>query len=131
THLGLRKYSVVVAGGEPEFKVTMSYRDREANPALAITRINNLDLKVTAPNGTVFWGNNGLLENNYSVPGGQANQLDTVENVFVEKPAAGTWTIEVLGTEVVDDVIKTTPETDADFALVASGIRKGSALRRR
>lgn len=130
-HLGSRRYSVVVANGEPELKVTMSYRDREANPALAITRINNLDLKVTAPNGTVFWGNNGLLENNYSVPGGQPNQLDTVENVFVDKPVTGTWTIEVLGTEVVDDIIKTTPETDADFALVASGIRRGSALRRR
>ncbi len=130
-HKGYRRYVVTVPGEAPEFKVTLSYRDREANPASAIARINNLDLKVTAPNGTVYWGNYGLLENNYSLPGGTPNALDTVENVFIQKPIPGTWMIEVLGTEVVDDINKNTPETDADYALVASPIRPGSAVRRR
>jgi len=121
---GVRKYAFVVDANQPELKVTMTYRDREGNPAAALARINNLDLRVTAPYGAVYWGNNGLLEANYSAPGGNANAIDTVENVFVKAPAAGTWIVEVLGSEINDDVLPKTPELDADFALVVTGIRK-------
>ncbi len=68
----------------------------------------------------MFWGNNGLLAGNWSTSGGIRNRIDTVENVFVQRPAAGTWTIQVLADEINQDSHVETTATDADFALVVS-----------
>ena len=84
-------------------------------------RINDLTLKVTSPSAVVYWGNNGLLEGNWSVAGGAANTIDTVENVFIQNPEAGVWTVEVIASEINEDGHVETPELDADFALVVSG----------
>ena len=81
-------HPVSVASGTPELKVTMVYRDPPGTTSSTLHRINNLDLKVTGPSGTVYWGNVGLNGNNYSTSGGSANGVDTVENVFVQSPAA-------------------------------------------
>ena len=114
-------YTVEVTAGEPVLRVTMTYVDPAALPLAAIHRINDLSLKVTAPDGTEYWGNNGLLNGNESTPGGVANELDTVENVFVSTPEAGIWTVEVFASEINEDGHVETPEMDADFALVVTG----------
>jgi hypothetical protein len=98
----------------------MVYTDPMGSPSAARARVNDLSLRVTAPNGTVFWGNNGLLAGNWSTPGGVSNKVDTVENVFVERPTAGVWTVEVLADEVNADGHPETTATDADFALVVT-----------
>ncbi len=130
-------YTLNVDAGEPEFKVTMIFSDPMGNPAAAQDRINDLSLKVTDPNGVVYWGNNGMVATaisgagqlvgaNYSTPGGAANTVDTVENVFVQNPAAGAWTVEVMATQLVQDArLETVGVTDADFALVATGVSAG------
>ena len=115
------EFNTFVDPGSPALRVTMTYADPAGNPAAAIHRINDLTLKVTAPSGTVYWGNNGLLEGNWSVPGGAANTIDTVENVFVENPQEGLWIVEIIANEIVQDGHVETPELDADFALVVSG----------
>src|SRR5207237_2519302 len=79
-------------------------------------------LKVTAPDSTVYWGNVGLINNNLSTSGGAANTIDTVENVFLQSPAAGDWTLEVIGTSIVQEAHPSTPAIDAGFGLVASGV---------
>ncbi|MHC4899998.1 MAG: hypothetical protein ACYTGW_23145, partial [Planctomycetota bacterium] len=92
------------------------------NPAATLARVNDLTLRVTAPNGsTSYWGNNGLTQGNYSVPGGQRDQRDTVENVFIKNPAAGDWKVEVAAYLVAKDTHVETPTVDADFALVVNG----------
>jgi hypothetical protein len=83
-----------------------------------------MDLKVTAPDGTVYFGNVGLLDGNYSKPGGQPDRLDTVENVFIKNPMAGEWKIEVVARAVNQDGHKATSDTDSAFALVALGGKK-------
>jgi hypothetical protein len=98
----------------------MAYTDPMGSPSAARARVNDLSLRVTAPDGTVFWGNHGLLAGNWSTPGGTSNKVDTVENVFVQRPAAGTWTVEVLADEVNADAHVETAATDADFGLVVS-----------
>jgi hypothetical protein len=67
-----------------------------------------------------LYGNNGLRAGNFSTAGGSPNTIDTVENVILERPAAGTWTVEVLATQVNVDAHKETFATDADYALVVS-----------
>ncbi|MGW7466094.1 S8 family serine peptidase [Streptomyces xantholiticus] len=113
-------YTLTTDGSEP-LKATMVYTDPMGSPSAAQARVNDLTLKLTAPDGTVYWGNNGLAAGNWSTPGGSANTIDTVENVFIENPAAGTWTIDVIASQVNADGHVETPATDADFALVTTG----------
>jgi serine protease AprX len=131
-----RSRQVLVQAGEPEFRVTMIYPDPMGNTAAAQQRINDLTLKVTDPNGVVYWGNNGMVPTaigapgdqagaNYSTAGGAANTYDTVENVFIQNPVGGNWTVDVIATQVVADGYLTTPAMDAVYSLVASNITVG------
>jgi serine protease AprX len=116
-------------------KITMVYTDPMGSPGATRTRINDLTLKVTAPDGTVYWGNNGIGVGGgmYSTPGGTANIVDTVENVFINNAMIGIWRIEVIASEVVADARPETPGVnDADYALVVSGpLAPGARARMR
>ncbi|SFQ98791.1 Subtilase family protein [Lentzea waywayandensis] len=114
-----RKYTVA-SNGQTPLRATLAYTDPAGSPTAAKATVNDLTLKVTAPNGTVYWGNNGLLAGNWSTSGGVANTVDTVENVLVQTPAAGNWTVEVVATSVNVDGHVETAATDADYALVVS-----------
>ncbi len=115
-----RSYPFVVPSSETELKIALAYNDPAANPAAATTRVNDLDLRVIDPSGTVYHGNHGLHTGNYSEPGGAPNSIDTVECVFVHRPPTGTWTIEVTASAIVADGHVETPGDDADFGLCAT-----------
>jgi serine protease AprX len=121
TELGSTQYPVVVAAGQAALRTTLVYTDPAGVPNVNPNRVNDLTLKVTSPSAVVYWGNNGLLAGNWSTPGGNANTIDTVENVFVQSPEPGTWTVEVLASEINADAHPETPGVDdADYALVVS-----------
>jgi len=120
-----RAYDVLVRPGEPALAVSMSFLDPAGTVSASQHRINNLSLRVMSPLGTTYWGNEGLVDSNRSVPaigGGNEDDLNTFENVFVEGPESGVWRIEVIATEVLEDARLTTPEIDADFGLAAAGV---------
>ncbi|MCP3919278.1 MAG: PKD domain-containing protein [bacterium] len=125
TELDSTIHTLTVDPGEPAFKATLVYRDRPGTTSSSLHRINDLDLRVTAPGGTVYWGNNGLHANMWSTAGGGANDVDTVENVFVQSPAAGQWLVEVIASEINQDSHSETGALDADYALVVSGANEG------
>ncbi len=114
-------YATTVAAGELEFQATLVYRDPAGTVSATQHRINNVDLKVTAPNGTIYWGNNGLDAGTVSVSGGSPNTIDNVENVIVANPAAGTWTVEIIAAEINQDGHPATAAVDTAFALVVGG----------
>ena len=118
--LAFHRYRLESTGNTP-LRATLVYRDPAGVPGAAVHRVNDLSLRLTSPSGQVYWGNNGLDSGNWSQPGGVSNELDTVENVFLESPEAGTWEIDVLGDEIVQDGHLGTPQIDAVYALVASG----------
>lgn len=123
TNLQSKTYRLMVLPNQPELKVTMVYTDPPGTTSSTQHRINDLTLKVTSPNGTIYYGNNGLLANMYSTPGGAPNTKDTVENVFVQNPEVGLWTVTVSADELNADAELSTPGVvDADFALVVSGV---------
>lgn len=124
-NMGTATFTANVLPGEAELKATMIFADPAGSPSASQHSINDLSLKVTSPGGVVYWGNNGLLDGNFSTPNGTANTVDTVENVFIENPEAGAWSIEVIATEVNQDSHVETPAIDADFALVVSGAVSG------
>ena len=126
SNLQTSTYNVVVSAGEPELKVTMVYADRAGTVSSSQHRQNDLTLRVTSPTGTVYWGNNGLLEGNWSVAGGVANTKDTVENVYIQEPPPGNWTVDIIGAEIVVDTHVETGAVDADYALVMRGVQAGA-----
>ena len=77
-----------------------------ANPAL----VNDLNLEVTSPSDKNYKGN--VFSNNVSVEGGGFDALNTVENVFVNSPETGEWTIRVQGNNI--------PQGPQPFALVVT-----------
>lgn len=108
-------------------------RDPADIPNSTKHRVNDISLKVIAPNDDVYWGNHGLLVSNWSLEGGSEpneDHINTVENVFIEEPAQGTYIVKVLLTELNADGNPATPEDpnapdlawDAVFSLVASGV---------
>ncbi len=123
TNLQSAIFDLEVAAGEPEFKATLVYLDPAGTTSSSQHRINDLSLRVTSPTGDSYWGNYQLKVSMYSAVGGNPNTKDTVENVWVQNPAAGTWRVEVLADEVNQDARVETPGTvDVDFALVVSGV---------
>jgi serine protease AprX len=113
--------AVVVAPGEPALRATLVYADPPGAPFSTEHRVNDLDLELTAPDGTLWRGNVGLDVAPWSAVGGVADEKNNVENVFIASPAAGTWVVRVVATELNQDGRPETPALDADFALVVSG----------
>jgi serine protease AprX len=112
-----RNYPVTV-NGQKTLRATLVYTDPAGSPTASVARVNDLTLRVTSPTGTVYFGNNGLQTGNVSTPGGSANTVDTVENVILDLPAAGTWQVEVVASQINADGHVETAATDADYALV-------------
>ncbi len=134
TALQSKSYPIEVAPVEQRLNVSMVYADPPGNPATQTQhRINDVDLKVTSPSGTVYWGNYGLTQphspggvhSNWSTastpPATNPDLKNTCENVNVFQPEAGTWTVEVIATELVADGHLETPEIDVDYALAVIG----------
>ncbi len=128
-NLQTKSYRLYVPAATPEFHATMIYPDPPGTTSSTLHRINDLSLKVTAPDGTIYWGNNGLTTSNYSTSGGISNTIDTVENVIVQNPPVGTWTVEVRADQIVQDGWTATPEFDATYALVVGGVAHTSRVR--
>ena len=123
----------VFSDGSMPLKISISWHDPAAGSGTGSARAlqNNIDLKVTAPGGAIYWGNNGLYTNHYSSSGTGTNDWtrngdhrddeNNVENVFIEFPATGAYTIEILGRA---GDMQSTPQS---FSLVASGAQDVSS----
>ena len=121
TQGALRSHPIVVGPGEPALKACLNWNEPGANPAAAQHLINNLSLRVTSPSGVVYWGNHNLEDGVWSTPGGSEDTVNSIECVFVQNPAAGTWNIEVLASAVVQDNHVETGAVDIDYGLVVTG----------
>lgn len=93
------------------FKVTLVWSDYPSTEAAAINLVNDLDLVVTSPGGTVYRGN--VFIGGLSTTGGTADRRNNVENVYIASAQAGTWTVQVSGYNV--------PNGPQPFALVVDG----------
>lgn len=104
-------YQFTVSSGTP-FKVTLVWSDFPSTETAASNLVNDLNLTVTGPGGTpVYLGN--VFSGGWSQTGGSADTVNNVENVYVQNPAGGTWTVEVSGSNI--------PNGPQPFALVVDG----------
>lgn len=118
TNLESSNHDYVVPPGATALRATLAYPDPAGVPDAAVHRINDLTLRLTAPDKTVYYGNLGLNDGPWSSPGGGADVVNTVENVFVNNPQPGMWQIEVLADEINEDGYLATPAVDTTYGLV-------------
>ena len=105
----VRSYTFTVAAGQA-FKATLAWTDYPSTPAATVHLVNDLDLEVTGPGGT-YRGN--VFASGQSTTGGSADRRNTLEQVLLTSPAAGTYTVTVRSFTV--------PQGAQPFALVVTG----------
>jgi len=105
---GSATFNVTTTGGP--LKVTLVWTDYPSTDTAAINLVNDLDLTVSGPSGT-FRGN--VFSGGWSATGGTADRRNNVENVYIQNPAAGTYTVTVSGYNI--------PNGPQKFALVVDG----------
>jgi subtilisin family serine protease len=101
-------------------RVSLVWTDAPGNAGGGTTKalVNDLDLSVTAADGTRFLGN--VFAAGKSAAGGFADRKNNLENVFLPTPD-GTYIIEVSAFDLPGDGVPFVgDETDQDFALVVS-----------
>lgn len=102
-------------------RVTLAWTDAPGHGQGGTLRslVNDLDLEVVAPDGTTYLGN--VFQQGRSVPGGQRDALNNLENVWFDTASPGTWTVRVRATAIIGDGVPSAGDlTDQDFALVVT-----------
>ncbi len=109
-HVG---WTVSVAPATSVLKLTLAWDDAPALPAVFGSLVNDLDLVVRDPLGNRHhvWTLDPANPSAAAVRT-QVDRLNNIEQVLVNSPLAGTWTIEVRGFEI--------PSGPQDFSLASS-----------
>jgi hypothetical protein len=110
---GSQIFNVTSTGGP--LKVTLVWSDYPSTDTASVNLVNDLDLTVSGPSGT-FRGN--VFSGGWSVIGGSADRRNNVENVYIQSPGAGTYTVTINAFNV--------PNGPQKFALVVDGGTFGS-----
>ena len=105
---------IQVNSSAQKLKVTVVWTDPPASASTgsANAAINNLDLEVVSPSGTLYRGN--VFASGQSTTGGTADTKNNVEQVHINSPAVGEWTVRVKATAVNSGT--------QGYAMVTSGI---------
>jgi len=109
---------VVVRSSTAPLELALAWTDVPGEEDADHPLVNDLDLLLTSPNGTVYRGN--VFSGAWSTPdpGSERDSVNNVEIARVEFPEVGTWIAEVVGVNV------SAPPVDLggqDFALAFSG----------
>lgn len=101
-------YQVTPTGGP--LKITVVWTDYPSTDTATKNLVNDLDLSVTI-SGSTYRGN--TFSGGWSQAGGTADRVNNVENVYIQSPAAGTYTVSVSAYNI--------PNGPQPFALVVDG----------
>jgi len=106
----VRGFSVDVQNNFPQLKVTLCWFDVAAVPNAAKALVNDLDLELIAPDGTLFYPFKLDISNpSAAATSSGANTIDPIEQIIIDLPVNGPWRIQVKGTSV--------PQGPQNFAL--------------
>jgi subtilisin family serine protease len=114
------RHTLVQSSTQP-LKFTLAYTDVPGFPGTIPALVNDLDVEVVAPDGTLYRGNQ--FTGSDSVPNAPSpDALNNVEAVHLAKPAPGDYLVRVRARRVVKDArVISSAAIDQDFALVVSG----------
>jgi len=106
------------ATGGQHLKVTLVWTDYPGIEGAAKALVNDLDLRVTTPEGTTYLGN--VFAGGISVPGGEDDRLNVEEQVYIPTLQSGDYTVRVSGYNI--------PFGPQPFAVVVTGARRISSI---
>ena len=118
-----RAQFAVVAPNQP-LEVTLAWTDPPGQPFSGAALVDDLDLELTAPDGTQYRGNQWTPDD-IDVPGDKVSApnpagrdgLNNVEGIRILAPVPGAYTVSVVGWNVPGDEIS----TSQGFGLVITG----------
>ncbi|MFL7869049.1 MAG: S8 family serine peptidase [Anaerolineales bacterium] len=104
---GSQTFNVTPTGGP--LKVTLVWSDYPSTETASANLVNDLDLTVAG--GNTYRGN--VFSGGWSQTGGSADRVNNVENVYIQSPGTGAYTVTVNAYNV--------PNGPQKFALVVDG----------
>ncbi len=94
-------HKIIVPTGTKELRVLLNWRDKEASLGVSKVLINDLDLTLTSPDGTIAkpWQLENTPDSSLLAAAAKRGEdhINTVEQVVVTNPSVGEWTINVKG----------------------------------
>ncbi len=111
-----QQYTIANVQAGQELRATLTWYDPEPSTGAALQLVNNLDLEVDGPGGP-YKGN--VFASGVSTTGGTADPRNTVEQVRLTAPAAGSYTFRVKATNVPGAARENTNRQG--YALAVSG----------
>jgi hypothetical protein len=94
-------------------RITMAYTEPPATANASFASVNDLDLEVVDPVGQTYKGNVFNTVAGFSQLGGAKDDRNNVEQVHIENPQAGVWTVRIRAAAVNEGV--------QGYALVMTG----------
>ena len=110
-------HDFTVASNSVRLKITLVWSDPASTSGDTTPLVNNLNLVVTAPDGTVYRGNQFTGAWSTADAAG-TDSVNNVENVFVQSPVTGNWSIQVTSAATNQNPPN---KTGQDFAIAYSG----------
>lgn len=102
-----KNFTYAVESTNTPLKVTLVWSDYPGSTSASKALVNDLDVKIISPSGTVYYGND------FSQPyDTEYDRVNNVENIFIDNPEMGNYTVEVKGYNV--------PEGPQSFVLFSS-----------
>ena len=114
-------YQIIVPAGASQLKITLAWDDYPGPVESGRTLVNNLDLRIQDPNGVTYypWTLNVSGPDQAATTG--IDDINNVEQVIKNSPAAGNWTVYVWGKKV--------PQAPQNYSLVTdSNLSEKSCL---
>jgi hypothetical protein len=106
-----RSFQISLRSSAKPLKITLVWTDYPSATYAAVNLVNDLDLRVVAPDGTNYLGN--VFAGGWSVAGGAADRRNNAECVYLQNPPAGVYQVYVQGSNI--------PQGPQNFALVFGG----------
>ena len=107
-------YNVNVINSGEVLRITLAWTDVAATAGAGVAPVNDLDLEITSPSGALFLGN--VFAGGTSSTGGTRDIINNVEQIHIQTPETGSWTVRIRATAV-------NTGTQGFAALVTGGVQ--------
>ena len=88
-----KSYTFNITQSNGGFKSVLAWSDERGSTFSSQQLVNNLDLEITSPSGTVYLGND--FANGRSTTGGSSDTVNNLEVVLLDSAEVGIWTVKV------------------------------------
>jgi subtilase family protein/Big-like domain-containing protein len=104
---GSENFTYSIESTNTPLRITLVWSDYPGSVTASKALVNDLDIKVTSPSGTIYYGNDFTKPYN-----SKYDRLNNVENVWINSPEIGDYTVKIKGYNV--------PQGPQPFALFSS-----------